>query len=330
MGVRIIGTGSYAPERILTNQDLERMVETSDEWIQTRTGIRERHIAEKSTPVSDLALEAARRALDSAGISPSQLDILSVASVTPDYTFPSTSCVLQSKLGVPVTCACYDVQAACSGLIYSLQIAVSMLKCRKNARYALVLGAEKLSSVVDWTDRSTCVLFGDAASALLLENDWTDDSPDMLLSCVLGADGSHSAKLCIPAGGSAMPASRETVDERLHFIRMGGQEVFRLAVNAMTSASRTALQDAGLSVDQIRWIIPHQANKRIMDAVATRLEAKPEQVFVNVDRYGNTSSASIGICLDEIVREGRIRKGDALLLTAFGAGMTWGAAVIRW
>lgn len=329
MGVRIIGTGSYAPEKILTNQDLERMVETSDEWIRTRTGIRERRIADRDTASSDLALEAARRALDSAGVDPAQLSILSVASVTHDHPFPSTSCILQHKLGVPVTCACYDVQAACSGLLYSLQIAVSMLKCRKNARYALILGAEKLSSIVDWTDRGTCVLFGDAASALLLENDGSDE-PDMLLSCILGADGSHSSKLCVPAGGSAMPASRETVDGRLHFIRMGGQEVFRLAVNAMTGASRTALQEAGLTVDQIRWIIPHQANKRIMDAVASRLGAQAEQVFVNVDRYGNTSSASIGICLDEIVRGGQVRKGDSLLLTAFGAGMTWGAAVIRW
>lgn len=329
MGVRIIGTGSFAPEKILTNQELERMVETSDEWIQTRTGIRQRHIADENAAASDLAFEAARRALDSAGVSPSDLSILSVASVTHDHPFPSTSCILQHKLGAPVTCACYDVQAACSGLLYSLQIAVSMLKCRKNARYALVLGAEKLSSVVDWTDRGTCVLFGDAAAALLLENDGTD-SPDMLLSCVLGADGTHSDKLCIPAGGSAMPASRETVEGRLHFIRMGGQEVFRLAVNAMTGASRAAIGEAGLTVDQFRWIIPHQANKRIMDAVASRLGAKPEQVFINVDRYGNTSSASIGICLDEIVRGGLVRTGDLLLLTAFGAGMTWGAATIRW
>jgi len=329
MGVRIIGTGSYAPEKLLTNQDLERMVETSDEWIRTRTGIRERHIAEKDVAASDLALIAARRALDSAGVAPSDLSILSVASVTPDHPFPSTSCILQHKLGAPVTCACYDVQAACSGLLYSLDIAVSMLKTRKNARYALILGAEKLSSVVDWTDRGTCVLFGDAASALLLENDGTD-SPDMLLSSILGADGSHSSKLCIPAGGSAAPASHETVDGRMHYIRMGGQEVFRLAVNAMTAASRRALQEAGLSVDDLRWIIPHQANKRIMDAVASRLGAKPEQVFVNVDRYGNTSSASIGICLDEIVRGGSVQKGDLLLLTAFGAGMTWGSVVIRW
>ena len=329
MGVRIIGTGSYAPEKLLTNQDLERMVETSDEWIQTRTGIRERHIADKDEASSDLALVAARRALEAGGVAPSELSILSVASVTPDHPFPSTSCILQHKLGVPVTCACYDVQAACSGLLYSLDIAVSMLKNRKNARYALVLGAEKLSSVVDWTDRGTCVLFGDAASALLLENDGTD-SPDMLLSCVLGADGSHSSTLCIPAGGSAAPASHETVDGRLHCIRMGGQEVFRLAVNSMTAASRTALQEAGLTVGDLRWVIPHQANKRIIDAVASRLGAAPEQVFINVDRYGNTSSASIGICLDEIVRGGSVCKGDLLLLTAFGAGMTWGAAAIRW
>ena len=329
MAIRITGTGSYAPGRILTNQDLEKMVETSDEWITTRTGIRERHISEKNVPTSELAREAALRALDASGVRPDQISLLSVASVTPDSVLPSTACILQNKLGIPSSCACYDIQAACSGLLYSLEIAVSMLRARKNARYALIVGAEKLSSIVDWTDRSTCVLFGDAASALLLEKDDSDE-PDMLLSSVLGADGTHSQLLRIPAGGSALPASQQTVDGHLHYLKMEGQEVFKLAVNAMTQASHDAMVQAGLTAGQFRWIIPHQANKRIIDAVARRLGASADQVYVNVDRYGNTSSASIGICLDELVRGGKIARGDCLLLTAFGAGMTWGAATIRW
>lgn len=328
MAVKIIGTGSYAPDRILTNQDLEKMVETSDEWITSRTGIKERHIAEDGVPTSELAYHASLRALEAAGLEADQLDIISVASITPDYHFPSTSSVLQRRLGTTSSCSCYDVQAACSGLLYSMVIATAMLKYRKQ-RYALVLGAEKISSIVDWSDRSTCVLFGDAASAVILENDGSPE-PDCILSAVLGADGTHADILQVPGGGSAIPPTHESIDRHLHYIKMGGPEVFKLAVTAMTNASLEALRQTGLTVDQVRWIIPHQANKRIIDAVSRRLEAGPEQVYINLDRYGNTSAASIGICLDELARAGKIEHGDHVLLTAFGAGMTWASLLIRW
>jgi 3-oxoacyl-[acyl-carrier-protein] synthase-3 len=330
MAIKITGIGSYVPDKVLTNQDLEKMVDTSDEWITTRTGIQVRHISEPEVPTSDLALEAAKRAMEMAGITAEQLDLISVATVTGDYHFPSTACVLQDKLGATPRCACYDLQAACSGLLYSNEVATSMLKHRKHAKYALVIGAEKLSGIVDWTDRSTCVLFGDGASALVLEKDETDTGDDTLLTTVLGAKGGNAQILKIAAGGSVLPASHETIDNKQHYIQMGGPEVFKLAVTAMANASREALEEFNLSVDQIRWIIPHQANKRIIDAVASRLGATQEQVYVNVHRYGNTSAASIGICLDEIVRGGMIKPGDYVLLTSFGAGMTWGASLLRW
>ncbi|MBR2427557.1 MAG: ketoacyl-ACP synthase III [Lentisphaeria bacterium] len=330
MAVKIAGIGSYVPEKILTNFDLEKMVDTSDEWITSRTGIRVRHISEPEVPTSDLALNAAKRAMEMAGITAEQLDIISVATITGDYHFPSTACVLQDKLGATSNCACYDLQAACSGLIYSNDVATAMLKHRKHAKYALVVGAEKLSGVVDWTDRSTCVLFGDGASALVLVKDDDDQGDDTLLTTVLGAKGGNAQILKIPAGGSVLPASHETIDNKQHFIQMGGPEVFKLAVTAMASASKAALAEFNLTVDQLRWVIPHQANKRIIDAVCSRLGATEEQVYVNVDRYGNTSAASIGICLDEIVRGGMIKPGDYVLLTSFGAGMTWGAALLRW
>lgn len=329
MAVKIAGTGFYVPEKILTNADLEKMVDTSDEWITTRTGIKERHISEPEVPTSELALQAGLRAMEMAGVTADQLDLLSVATVSGDYQFPSTSCVLHKKLGASPKCACYDLQAACSGLLYSLEVASSMLKNRKHARYALVIGAEKLSGMVDWSDRSTCVLFGDAASAVLLEKD-DSDGPDCIQISVLGADGTHGQILKIPAGGSAMPLSHETIDQKLHSIRMGGPEVFKLAVTAMSNASKEALRECDLTVEQLRWVIPHQANKRIIDAIATRLGVKDEQLYVNVHRYGNTSAASIGICLDEIVRSGQIKPGEYMLLTSFGAGMTWGATILRW
>ncbi len=329
MAVKIIATGSYTPPKVLTNQDLEKIVETSDEWIMTRTGIRERHIAEPEVPTSDLACEAAKQALAMAGVEPEELDILSVASITTDYRFPSTSCILQRKLRTTSRCICYDVQAACSGLLYSLDIATAMLKYRKGAKYALVIGAEKISSIVDWSDRSTCVLFGDAASALLLEKDDSDE-PDTLLDSILAADGTHAGILSVPAGGSAMPCTHDTLDQHLHFIKMGGKEVFKLAVTAMSGASEELLQRNNIPVEKLRWIIPHQANKRILDAVGKRLNAADGQVYVNLDRVGNTSAASIGICLDELVRSGQIQKGDYVLLTAFGAGMTWASSLLRW
>ncbi len=327
MGVRILATGSYAPEKVLSNLDLEKMVETSDEWITTRTGIKERRIAAPEVATSDLALGAARNALEMANLKPEQLDVITVASLTPDKLLPSTACILQSKLGAS-NAVCFDVQAACSGLLYSLEVAIAMLRGHPKYKYFLVVGSEKLSSVVDWSDRSTCVLFGDAAAAILLER--TDSAEDCFIASKLGSDGAYSEILHIPAGGSAMPSTHKTVDEKLHFIKMGGQEVFKLAVNGMVGACKDALAASGVAPADVAWVVPHQANMRIIKAVASRLDIAEERVYVNVDRFGNTSAASIGICLDELFRSGRLKHGDYVLLTAFGGGLTWGSMLLRW
>lgn len=327
MGIRILATGSYTPDKILTNADLEKMVETTDDWITSRTGIKERHIADKSTLTSDLAFGAASRALEMGGISADKLDIVIVASFTPDMPLPSTACILQKKLGASKA-FCFDIQAACSGLLYSLEVASLMLKGRPDYKYALVTGAEKLSSIVDWQDRSTCVLFGDGASSLLIER--TDDAEDAFVASKLGADGNYASSLHIPAGGVAMPSSHETVDNKGHYLKMEGQEVFKLAVNGMVGACRDVLAKAGVTPDEVRWLVPHQANLRILKAVGDRVNIPEERVYVNLDRFGNTSAASIGLCLDEINRNGQIKKGEYVLLTAFGGGLTWGAMLLRW
>lgn len=327
MGIVIKGTGMYVPDRILTNADLEKMVETSDEWITTRTGIKQRHIADKGVATSDLACEAAKRALDMARVSPEELDLITVATVTPDKMFPNTAALVQRKLGAKA-CPCFDIEAACSGLLYSLEVGHSIMTAHKNYKKALVIGGEKLSSIVDWADRSTCVLFGDGAAALVLERD--DSAPDFYVAGKLAADGNYGDILHLPAGGSAMPASHESVDGKLHFIKMGGQETFKLAVTNMSNACKEVLANAGIAPDQVSWVIPHQANHRIISAVAQRLTVPEDRVYVNIMRYGNTSSASIGICLDELNRAGKLKRGDYVLLTAFGGGLTWGAQLIRW
>lgn len=330
MAIRIIGTGSYAPEKILTNADLEKMVETSDEWITMRTGIKQRHIAADGVATSDLAVQAARRAMEMAKITPDQIDFISVATVTGDKAFPSTACFVQKKIEANKA-VCYDVVAACSGLLYSLEIAVGMLRSYKKYKYALVIGAEKLSSIVDWQDRGTCVLFGDGASAVILErDDALPESEDCLIASELGAAGIYSELLYLPAGGSAMPASHDTVEQRQHYIKMNGQETFKLAVNGMVGACRNTMKESGVKSEDVAWVIPHQANLRIIGAVAQRLTIPEERVYVNIDKYGNTSAASIGICLDELCRAGKIKRGDYILLTAFGGGLTWGAMLIRW
>ena len=328
MGIRVIGTGHYVPDRILTNADLEKMVDTSDEWITTRTGIRERHIAPKETPTSELAYEAARRALEMAHVDPSELDFISVATVTPDKFFPNTAALVQRKLGAG-TCACYDLEAACSGLLYSIEVANGLLNTYPKYKKALVIGSEKLSSITDWTDRSTCVLFGDGAAALVLESS-PDISDNFYVEGKICADGNYADILNLPAGGSAMPSSHETVDGKLHFIKMDGQETFKLAVTGMTTASKEVLAASGTAPDAVAWVIPHQANHRIISAVASRLSIPGDRVYSNIDRYGNTSSASIGICLDELNRDGKLKRGDLILLTAFGGGLTWGAQLLRW
>jgi len=321
----IVAVGSYLPERVLTNVDLEKMVETTDEWITTRTGIKERRLADADVSTSDLATQAARRALAGAGMSADQLDLIIVATVTPDMPFPSTACLVQEKIGAQ-RAAAFDIEAACSGFIYGLEIGQQFIMSRTYDT-VLVIGAEKLSSIVDWKDRNTCVLFGDGAGAAILQN---RPGSHGLLTAYMGADGSKGSVLCVPAGGSRQPASAETIAGGLHFLRMDGKETYKNAVQAMYRAAREVLQRCDLTIEQIRCIIPHQANRRIIDAVAERLGARPEQLFVNLEKYGNTSAASVAIALDEAVTAGRIRRGDLVLLVVFGAGFTWGAAVIEW
>jgi 3-oxoacyl-[acyl-carrier-protein] synthase-3 len=310
---------------VLTNAELEKMVDTTDEWITTRTGIKERRIAAKDEFTSDLAAKAALRAMKAAGVTGEQIDLIIVATITPDMVFPSTACLVQQKIGARRVAA-FDLEAACSGFIYGLEIAQQFIMSRTYDT-VLVIGAEKLSSIVNWEDRNTCVLFGDGAGAAVLQNRTTSHG---LLTAVMGADGSKADLLHMPGGGSRCPATAESVDSRLHYLRMEGKETFKHAVQAMMSAAQEALRRCEVDISQIKCIIPHQANRRIIDAVGERLGATPGQLFVNLDRYGNTSAASVAIALDEAVNSGRIQRGDLILLVVFGAGLTWGAAVIEW
>lgn len=325
-GITIAGTGSYAPARILTNADLETMVDTSDEWILTRTGIRERHIAAADEPTSEMAAEAGRRALAAADIAPEALDLIVVATLTPDTPMPNTGCHVQRRLGA-VNAGCFSLEAACSGFLYGLSAAADMIRCG-TIRTALVIGAEKLSAVTDWTDRNTCVLFGDGAGAVVITA--CPAGEDSLLASYLKANGEYTSLLEIPAGGTARPLDYAALDVRDNCIRMAGREVFKLALAGMVESSRQVMQTAGIGVDDLRWLVPHQANLRIIKAVGQRLEIPDERVFVNVDRFGNTSAATIPIALDEIVRSGAVNRGEYLLLTAFGGGLTWGAQLLRW
>jgi len=321
----ITGVGSYVPEKILTNADLEKMVETSDEWITSRTGIKERHIAAKDEFTSDMAAKAAQRAMKMAGVSAEQIDLVIVATITPDMPFPSTACLVQQKIGAR-RAAAFDLEAACSGFIYGIEIAQQFIMSRTYDT-ALVVGAEKLSSIVDWTDRNTCVLFGDGAGAAILQH---RENSNGLLTVVMGADSNKAGLLSMPGGGSACPATPESVASGLHFLRMDGKETFKNAVNAMVSAANDAMRRCDIDITKIKCVIPHQANQRIIDAVGERLKATPEQLFVNLHKYGNTSAASVAIALDEAVAAKKIQRGDLVLLVVFGAGLTWGAAVIEW
>ncbi len=323
----ILGTGSYAPERVLTNAELSRMVDTSDEWIVTRSGIRERRIAAANESTSDMGVQAARRALADAKLTAADIDLLVVATVTPDLQMPAAACFIQQKLGLPGAAACFDVNAACSGFIYALDTACAMLSSGRYRR-ALVVGVEKLSSIVDWKDRTTCVLFGDGAGAVVVG---TTDQPDVgLIGTRLGMISDSVDLLCIPNGGSNAPATPASIAAGSHFLKMKGKEVFKLAVRGMDEAARDILEHHHLRADQIALVIPHQANLRIIEAISQYLELPMERFFVNVDRYGNTSAASIPIALDEARRGGRIKAGDLTLLVAFGAGLTYGSALIRW
>ena len=321
----ITGVGSYVPSRILTNADLEKMIDTTDEWITTRTGIKERRIAAADEFTSDMAAHASKKAMAMAGVTAEQIDLIIVATITPDMPFPNTACLVQQKIGARRVAA-FDVEAACSGFIYALEIGQQFITSRTYDT-VLVIGAEKLSTIVDWTDRNTCVLFGDGAGAAILQN--RSDSHG-LLTAVMGADGSNADLLYMPGGGSRCPATNDSVAGRQHFLRMTGKETFKNAVQAMYGAAKEALKQCHLDISQIKCVIPHQANQRIIDAVGERLGAKPEQLFVNLSRYGNTSAASVAIALDEAVSSGCVKRGDLVLLIAFGAGLTWGAAIIEW
>jgi 3-oxoacyl-[acyl-carrier-protein] synthase-3 len=321
----ITGVGSYVPERILTNAELEKMVNTTDEWITTRTGIKERHLAAPDEFTSDLATRAAQNALAKAGVQPDQVDLIIVATITPDMPFPSTACLVQQKIGA-YRAAAFDLEAACSGFIYALEIAQQFIMSRTYDT-VLVIGAEKLSSIVDWEDRNTCVLFGDGAGAAVLQN---RPNSHGLLTAVMGADGRKSDLLFMAGGGSRCPATADSVKNRMHFLRMEGKETFKNAVQAMQVAAQEVLRRCEIDISRIKCMIPHQANRRIIDAVADRLGARPEQLFVNLEKYGNTSAASVAIALDQAVSSGRVNPGDLILLVVFGAGLTWGAAVIEW
>ncbi len=323
--VSIVGTGSYVPEKVLTNKDLEKMVETTDEWIRTRTGIEQRRIAADAQATSDLAFMAASRALKDAGMEAGEIDLILVATITPDMFFPSTACFVQHKLGVTGNIA-FDVTAACSGFVYALATAYNYIASGM-VENALVIGAETLSRVTDWNDRSTCVLLGDGAGAVVLA---PDEKRKGLISFSLGADGGSWEMLHIPGGGSRMPPSQETVAQGMHYLKMKGNELFKIAVRVLVDAAGSALSKAGLTVADVDLLIPHQANLRIINGVAKRLGLREEQVYTNLLLYGNTSAASIPLALDEAAGKGMLKEGDIILLDAFGGGLTWGACVIQW
>lgn len=321
----IAGTGFYVPDKILTNLDLEKIVDTTDEWIRTRTGIRERRIADVNEATSDLAVKAARKALEDARTCPQEIDLIIVATTSPDMLFPPTACFVQKNIGAEKS-ASFDVSAACSGFIYGLSIANAYIK-NGDCGTVLLIGAEAISKIIDWQDRDTCVLFGDGAGAVVLRQSKYGSG---ILGNYLGADGSGTDLLKLPAGGSRLPASHETVRQRSHYIKMNGKQIYKFAIEAMTDAIIKVLEKTSLLPEDIDLFIPHQANVRIIESVAKNLNLPKEKVAVNVDRYGNTSAASIPIALCEAVKQGRIREGDIVVLAAFGAGLTWGVSVIRW
>jgi len=327
LSVFIRAIGVHTPERKLTNAELSKMVDTSDEWIKTRSGIAERRIAGPGENPSDMGAKAAAKALERSGLTPADVDLLVVATMTPDLPFPSTACLLQAKLGLRRDIPCFDVSAACSGFVYALQVAKDMMRSGAYRR-ALVVGAEKLSSVVDWSDRTTCVLFGDGAGAAVLE---TTATPGVgLLGNLLGADGNNAELLHCAGGGSAAPATADSLREGRHFLRMNGKEVFRHAVRVMAESCERVLAKCDVKSDQVAWFIPHQANIRILEAVASQLNVGMDRFPSNLERYGNTSAASIPLALEEAWQAGKIKHGDLVLIVAFGAGLTWGATLLRW
>jgi 3-oxoacyl-[acyl-carrier-protein] synthase-3 len=322
---RITGTGSFAPKKIITNQDLEKLVDTSDTWITERTGIKERRIAEKGQTTSDLAYEAGKKALKAAGIGPQDLDLILVATMTPDTILPSMGCVLQDKLGAK-NAAAFDIAAACSGFIYGMSVADAFIKSGMYKNILLV-GAEVLSRFTDWEDRTTCILFGDGAGAVVIQR---HAGKRGILSTHLHSDGSLGDLLHVPAGGASHPASHDTIRKRMHFIRMKGNETFKVAVRALEGVVQEALEHNKVKPEEIDFLVPHQANLRIIQAMAQRLNMPMEKVVLTLPKYGNTSAASIPMALDEAVRDGRIKDNHLLLFEAFGGGLTWASALVRW
>ena len=320
----IIGLGAYLPEKVLTNKDLEKMVDTTDEWITTRTGIKERRIARPDEATSDMATEAARRALKQACLKPTDIDLIIVATITPDMFFPATACLVQEKLKAR-TVASFDISVACSGFIYGIAIANQFISSG-TYKYALVIAAEKLSAITDWNDRSTCVLFGDGAGAAVLG----PVESGGILSVHLGASGKEGDLIKLPAGGSRIPATKKSVEDGLHFVKMNGSELFKHAVKIMADAAWQATRPLGLKAEDISLVIPHQANIRILHAAARRMGLALDKIYLNIEKYGNMSAASSAVALVDAVKEGRIKKGDKILLDAFGGGLTWGAIVIEW
>ncbi|HWY91593.1 MAG TPA: beta-ketoacyl-ACP synthase III [Chthoniobacterales bacterium] len=323
--VSIIGTGSYVPERVLTNRELEKMVETSDEWIRTRTGISERRIAGPDEATSDMSTKAALAAMQQAEVAPEEIDLIVVATVTPDMFFPATACWVQKKIGA-IHAACFDVSAACSGFLYAMEIAQQFISTHVY-NTVLIIGADKLSSIVNWSDRNTCVLFGDGAGAAILRN--RADSHGVIATH-MGSDGEFTDILFMPGGGSRFPTTPENIHQNLNTIKMLGKETYKQAVTAMSNAADRALEAAGLKYDDIACVIPHQANMRIIEAIAHRMNLPIEKFYVNLEKYGNTSAAAVAIALDEAHRAGRFRIGDYILLVVFGGGLTWASSVIQW
>lgn len=323
--VSIIGTGSYLPERILTNAELEKAVETNDEWIRTRTGIRERRIAAQGEHTSHMAAKAAQRAMEQAGVDPSEIDLIIVGTVTPDSAFPATACHVQRILGAK-NAACFDLSAACSGFLYAVEVAQQFI-ANHTYNTVLVIGADKLSSIVNWDDRNTCVLFGDGAGAAILRYRAGSHG---VITTFMGSDGNYADILQMPGGGCALPITKDNIDQKLNTLQMNGRETFKQAVLSMGAAATKALEAAGLTPDDLTCIIPHQANIRIIEALADRMGIPIEKFHVNLDRYGNTSAAAVAIALDEANREGRFKVGDYILLVVFGGGLTYASSVIQW
>lgn len=321
----ILGLGSYVPEKVLTNLDLEQIVETSDEWISSRTGIKERRILAPEQATSDLAIEAAKKALEQAQLPAEELELIIVATISPDMIFPATACLVQAALGAK-RAAAFDLSAGCSGFVYGLVTAAQFVEAGLYQN-VLVIGADALSRLTDWEDRRTCVLFGDGGAAAVVGR-----VPDGygLLASLLGSDGAGGANLQLPAGGSRRPATVETVQNREHYIKMQGPEVFKFAVRVMQEATGEVVKRAGLALEDVDLFVPHQANIRIIEASLNRMGVEPERVFVNVQKYGNTSAASVGLALNEAAQEGRLHDGDTVVLVGFGAGLTWGGAVLKW